>query len=198
MVLVLVAGYSLLSHFSAIRAEPHLQWLALVVLCVIPQYSALLAGRWRNWLLLGVLAAALYALTFAGGGLYAMMLPPVLLPASVAAFFFATLRPGQVPLVTRMATLERGPLPRELLDYTRAVTVAWVVLCSALALAAALLAVLAPTPVWSLFANFIAYLLLGAMFAGEYAWRRIRFRHLPHGSFADFVRFLVRTNYRAI
>ena len=51
---------------------------------------------------------------------------------------------------------------------------------------------------WSLFTNFVCYALMGLMFAGEYAWRRWKFRHLPHPGFAAFVRFLVQTNPRSL
>jgi len=196
--MVLVLSYPLLSHFSAVLGLPLLQWLALVVLCAVPQYAALCAGRARNWLLLLLLAGLLFLLTQAGGGIYALWIPPVVLPAMAAALFIGTLRAGEVPLVTRMARLERGVLPPELVGYTRNVTLAWAWLLSAMTAAAVLLALFAPLWLWSLFTNFVCYGLLGLMFAGEYAWRRWKFRHLPHPGFAAFVRFLLRTNPRSV
>ncbi|MGH8441793.1 MAG: hypothetical protein ACRETF_02700 [Nevskiaceae bacterium] len=196
--LVLALSYPVLSHFAAILGWPQLQWLALVVICALPQYAALRAGRWRNWLLLLALAALLLLLTRAGGGIYALFVPPAVLPAMLAALFIGTLRNGRVPLVTRMAVAERGSLSPELLAYTRNVTRAWGWMLSAMAVAAVALALLAPLWVWSLFTNFLCYALLGLMFVGEYVWRRLKFRHEPHAGFAAFIRSLVRTNYRAI
>ena len=195
---VLVLSYPLLSHFSAVLGLPLLQWLALVVLCAVPQYAALRALRPRNWLLLALLAGLLFLLTQAGGGLYALWIPPVVLPAMAAALFIGTLREGQVPLVTRMARAERGTLPPELVSYTRAVTRLWAWLLSAMTLAAVVLALFASPWLWSLFTNFVCYALLALMFAGEYAFRRVKFRHLPHPGFVAFVRFLVRTNPRSV
>ncbi len=196
--MVLVLSYPLLSHFSAVLDLPSLQWLALVVLCAVPQYAALRAGRARNWLLLVLLAGLLFLLTQAGGGIYALWIPPVVLPAMAAALFISTLRPGEVPLVTRMARAERGTLPLELVGYTRNVTLAWAGLLCAMTAAALLLALFAPLWLWSLFTNFVCYALMGLMLVGEYAWRRLKFRHLPHSGLAAFVRMLVQTNPRSI
>jgi len=168
------------------------------VLCAVPQYAALARGQVRNWLLLALLAGLLYLLTQAGGGLYALWIPPIVLPAMVAALFIGSLRHGQTPLVTRMATLERGTLEPELVPYTRHVTLAWAWLLSAMTVAAVLLALFASPWLWSLFTNFACYALMGLMFAGEYLWRRVKFRHLPHAGFGAFVRFLVQTNPRSV
>lgn len=197
-VTVLAVSYPVLSHFAAVLGLPLLQWVALVVVCTLPQYSALRNGRLRNWLLFFALTGALFLLTHVGGGIYALLAPPVVLPAMVAALFIGTLRPGRVPLVTRMAAAERGTLTPELLAYTRNVTLAWAWLLSAITVAALLLALFAPLWLWSLFTNFLCYALMGLMFVGEYLWRRLRFRHTPHAGFTAFVRSLVRTNYRTI
>ena len=196
--MVLVLSYPVLSHFSAVLALPLLQWLALVVLCAVPMHAALRAGRPRHWLLLALLAGLLFLLTQAGGGIYALWIPPIVLPAMAAALFIGSLRSGQTPLVTRMATLQRGTLPPELVGYTRNVTLAWAWLLSAMTAAAVLLALLAPVWLWSLFTNFVCYALLGLMFVGEYALRRVKFRHLPHPGFGAFVRFLIQTNPRSV
>jgi uncharacterized membrane protein len=195
---VLALSYPLLSHFAAIGGWPYLQWAALVVICALPLYGALRAGQLRGWLILVALAGLAFLLTQAGGGVYALFAPSVVLPAMVAWLFIGTLRAGQVPLVTRMATAERGTLSPELLVYTRNVTLAWAWLASALAVGALLLAALAPLWVWSVFTNFVCYALMGLMFVGEYVWRRVRFRHEPHAGFPAFVRSLLRTDYRAI
>jgi uncharacterized membrane protein len=56
-----------------------------------------------------------------------------------------------------------------------------------------LLAVFASRELWSLMTNVIQYLLMGAVFVFEYAYRRWRFRHLPHESFAAMVAALMTT-----
>jgi uncharacterized membrane protein len=61
-----------------------------------------------------------------------------------------------------------------------------------------LLAVFAPMPLWSLFTNFINYLLLAALFPLEYLYRRIRYQHLPHTGFIGYLRDVSRINYRRL
>lgn len=199
MPVVLMVLYAGLVHLAVVRHDLLLQWLALVVLCVIPQYAALRAGKLRHWLLLGLLAALLYVLTRIGGGIYALFLPPVVVSGMVLSVFAATLRPGQEPLVTRMAAISRGgTLPPEMAPYTRNVTWAWVLLMASQVLASIVLALFAPLWVWSAYTNFIAYGLLALAFVVEYVVRRLRFRHLPHQSFMEYLRSLVQTNYRSV
>ncbi len=199
MPVLLIVLYAVLVHLSVVRDAPLLQWLALVVLCLLPLHQTLLAGRIRAWGLLLLLATGLYGLTHVGGGIYALFLPPVVLPAMVLAVFAPTLRPGQTPLVTRMATLSRGgSLPAELVPYTRAVTWFWVVVLAAQMLTALLLAWLAPLELWSAYTNFGAYAVLALAFAGEYLVRRLRYSHLPHQTLIEYLRSLVQTNYRTL
>jgi len=199
MPVLLIVLYAVLVHLSVLREAPLLQWLALVVLCLVPLHRPMLAGRLRAWLLLLLLAAGLYGLTRLGGGIYALFLPPVVLPAMLLSVFAATLRPGQIPLVTRMATLSRGgSLPAELVPYTRAVTWFWVAVLASQVLAALLLAWLAPLKLWSAYTNFGAYAVLGIAFAGEYLVRRLCYSHLPHQTIAEYLRSLVHTNYRTL
>lgn len=199
MPVLLLVAYAIVVHLSVLKQTPALQWLALVLLCAIPQAAALRAGRLRNWLLLGALAAGLWMLAQLGGGIYLLFLPPVVWPAMLLAVFAGTLRRGQVPLVTRMARIARGGvLPDELLGYTRRVTWLWVWTLGALALTAVLLAWLAPLPLWSAWTNFASYAVIGGLILLEYAYRRLRFRHLPHQGLRHYLRSLARTDYRAV
>lgn len=194
---VLLLAYPLMVQLAVVWREPRLEWLALLVLCAIPQYQALCARRPANWLLLLVLGALLYSLVRIGGGMYALFLPPVLITASVLAVFAGSLRAGQVPLVTRIAQAMRGSLDPEVLHYTRRVTQMWVLVLLALTAAEAGLALFAPLPVWSLFSNGINYLLVGLVFLLEYLYRRHRFPDDDHPAFLDYLRLIARTGYRA-
>ncbi len=199
MPVLLIVLYAVLVHLSVVRHAPLLQWLALIVLCLLPLHRSLLAGRMLAWTLLLLLAAGLYGLTYLGGGIYALFLPPVVLPAMLLAVFATTLRPGRTPLVTRMAMLSRGgSLPAELVPYTRAVTWFWVAVLAAQTLAALLLAWLAPLELWSAYTNFGAYAVLALAFASEYLVRRLRYSHLPHQTVIEYLRSLVHTNYRTL
>jgi uncharacterized membrane protein len=139
----------------------------------------------------------LYWLVMAGNGLYALFIPPAVIPAALFLLFASSLRGGETPLVTRIATLMHdGPLPEDLVVYTRHVTQLWCCVCATLFLSAVLLAVFAPPPLWSLMTNVIHYLVLGAVFVLEYAYRRFRFRHHEHLGLFQFLRRLAQTSIR--
>ena len=96
-------------------------------------------------------------------------------------------------MISWFARLVRGTeVPPDLARYTRYSTVVWTAFFLIMAAAAALLAELAPPQIWSLFANGIDYLLVGALFVGEYVFRRVRYAHHEHRPFADVVRTVVR------
>lgn len=195
---LLLLAYPLLVHFAVVWQEPRLEWLALVLLCAIPQYRALRAGRPGNWLLLLLgMAALLYALTSVGGGMYALFLPPVVVPAMLLAVFAGSLRAGHLPLVTRVAQSISGPLEPEVRAYTRHVTELWVLVLAALCVGDAALAVFAPLPLWSLFSNFVNYLLVGLVFVLEYLYRRLRFPAHDHPGFLAYMRRVAHIDYKA-
>ena len=196
---VLILAYPLLVHLAVVLHQPLLQWLALCCLVAVPLYPRLRAGHLLNWLIYLALAAALFLLTRAGGGRYALFLPPIVFPLIGAWFFGRSLRVGEVPLITRIARASRGGnLPAELAPYTRGVTWLWTLTLAGMALLSLLLAVFAPLELWSLFTNFLNYLILGALFPLEYLWHRWRFRHLEHPSFIGHIRNVATLNYRKL
>src|SRR5207244_2605294 len=76
--------------------------------------------------------------------------------------------------------------------YTRCSTVVWTAFFVVMAAASAALAVLATPQIWSVFTNGIDYLLVGALFVGEYVFRRVRYGHHEHRPLADVVRTVAR------
>ena len=109
-----------------------------------------------------------------------------------------TLLPGATPLVARVAAIWRGDLDTQVARYTRRVTVAWAIFFAIMAIESAILALFAPTHIWSLFTNCINYLLVLLFFVVEY---QLRFHFLPrheHLSFADFCRLLVSIDLRRL
>lgn len=97
-------------------------------------------------------------------------------------------------MISWFARLARGTeLPPDLARYTRWSTVMWTAFFVSMAAAAATLAVLASPRTWSLFANGIDYLLVGALFFGEYVFRRVRYPHHSHRPLADVVRTVARS-----
>ena len=120
--------------------------------------------------------------------------PPVIINLALAVWFGRTLAPGEEPMISWFARLARGTeLPPDLARYTRWSTVMWTAFFVSTAAAAAALAVLASPRTWSLFANGIDYLLVGALFFGEYVFRRVRYPHHSHRPLADVVRTVARS-----
>jgi uncharacterized membrane protein len=176
------------SHLAVVTGDARWAALGLALLA----WSAL-AARTRPAravvlaLLLAGLALALGA-HWPAGILFA---PPLAIYLALAATFAATLRPGDEPLVSRFARIERGAeLPPDLARYTRVLTGLWVLFFVAMATVSFILALAGPRERWSLFTNLVSYILLALFFASEYLYRRIRFRHLRHAGLVAFLRRL--------
>lgn len=193
----LALGYPLFAHLSVVFAGRRLQWLALVWLLGISLGGALSQRRpwaWIAWIAASVLA---WWLVVAGQGLFALFVPPAAIPLALFFVFAGSLRSGHTPLITRIATaMHDGPLPEDLVRYTRQVTMLWACVCAAMFLSAVLLAAFATPRVWSFMTNLVHYLVLGAVFLLEYAWRRIRFRHHEHLGLVQFLRRVARVRIR--
>jgi hypothetical protein len=124
---------------------------------------------------------------FPGG---ALTLLPTLLHAWLAWIFGRTLQSGQEPLISTFARLERAHLlnladpglPPDLVHYTRILTHLWSGMFIVMALVSALLSLSAQLKWWTLFTGAISYMLVAALFLGEYVYRRFRFTHCPHAN----------------
>ncbi len=55
-----------------------------------------------------------------------------------------------------------------------------------------------PVEVWSLFANFIDYVMAGLLFLAEYAYRQRKFPQQPYRNFFDFINRARRVGHRVI
>ena len=108
--------------------------------------------------------------------------PPLAAFAFMAFFFYRTLRPGSVPLITRVARMEHPDLPPDMARHARMLTWAWSLCFMLMFLVALVLAPLLPLDVWSRWVHGLGYALPAALFLGEYAYRHVRFRERHHGS----------------
>jgi uncharacterized membrane protein len=193
----LALGYPLLAHLAVLTEDWRLEWLALVWLLGIAVSGALIQRRLWAWAVLFAGSALLYWLVVEGNGLYALYIPPAAIPAALLMMFSLSLRAGQIPLVTRIARLMHdGPLPDDLVIYTRHVTQLWCCVCAAMFASAVLLALFAPAGLWSLMTNVIHYVVLGAVFILEYGYRRWRYRHHEHSGLFQYLRRLTRTKLK--
>jgi uncharacterized membrane protein len=207
-VLCRAAGLAILAlapvaiHFALVTGK----WPALVF--VIPALqllaigTALLARRGprRSWVTVSA-AALLVSLVFLGIAQLDLAslpgLPHALAYSSLLVVFGFSLLPGREPVLTRLVLKIRGPLPPELLAYTRHVTAAWCCFFAAQLALSLTLFLVAPLAVWSLFINVLNLPLVVAMFAIEYAYRVMRFPNFRHDRLSDFSKFAAEFSKRA-
>ena len=181
-------------------------WPALVVAIPALQLlvigAALLArrGSQRHWVTASI-AALLVSLLFIAISRLDLAslpgLPHALAYSSLLAAFGLSLLPGREPVLTRLVLKVRGPLPPELLAYTRHVTAAWCCFFAAQLALSLTLFLFASLAVWSLFINVLNLPLVVAMFAIEYAYRVVRFPNFRHDRLSDFSKFAAELSKRA-
>jgi len=112
---------------------------------------------------------------------YVWILLPLAANLAVACVFLVTLRSGNTPLVTVIASIEQGaPLPERLARYTRRLTLAWGTVLILLGLASVLIS---RTVAWNralvIVGDSVAILMFYML---EYAWRILFF---PERRFAS-------------
>ncbi len=189
----LLFAYPFCAHFGATRGHP--EWGVVAIVAFVAVALRLAAPGWAVWgLAFAPIAAAAWLLP-AQWVLYA---PPVLFNVGLAAVFGVSLRPGAEPFIGRIARLERGEaLDARLGGYTRRLTLVWTAFFLAMALVSIALAAAAPLETWSLFANGLAYLLIGALFLGEWLYRRVRLSQYRHAPPWELVRIVARAGVTA-
>ena len=210
ILLLMGASYPVLAHVAALTGRPALIAASLGLLIVLVLMPALRNGGVLAWMILAAAVYGVYVAVASGQAVSLLMLPPVLLNGFMAWLFGRTLQGGQMPLIERAARAMRGPgavLAHEVVAYARGVTQAWTALFVVLAVVNLGLAALArpgglllaagfepgvsvPLGAWSLFANVLSYLFIGALFAIEFIVRGRRFPHQPYSGVVDFTRRL--------
>jgi uncharacterized membrane protein len=107
----------------------------------------------------------------------AVRLYPVLMSLGFATLFLHSLWSPPV-MIERFARLAEPDLPEAARPYLRKVTIAWITFLLANATVAAWTVLYGTIGQWTLYNGFISYLLMGAMFGGEYLVRQ-RVRPAP-------------------
>lgn len=152
-----IVPLTLLAAWGVRRAHSRAAAVALLALAVV--------AAWLGWPLLERHFPSVFFVEHATTNLL------------LAIVFGRTLRPGAEPLVARFARIVHGTIPPEVERYTRQVTLAWTLFFAALFTASCVLYLGNHLAAWSLLANIVSPILIGAMFVGEYA---VRLRALPH------------------
>ncbi len=166
---------------------------ALALLAALAAFvaSTIFVKHPARWLAPPAAAATCFLVTPHEWILY---VPPVAINLALCWLFGRTLARGRTPLIARFAILEQGTLSDELASYTRMLTWLWTLLFAGAAAASLLLALSGNRDAWSLFTNLLNYLLVAALFLGEFAWRRLRYRGYRHQSPLELLRNVRRTD----
>jgi uncharacterized membrane protein len=208
---VLALFYPLWVHFAVLTRSPALTSLSLAWLALLALGPALLRGRPAAWLCVAAIALVLVLGPTGAWQWLLLYASSIAADAFVACLFARTLSAAQTPLIEQLVRLLH---PREerfdprVISYTRTLTLAWAVLFAALALIGLVLALLAdpngillllgltplltvPQRAWSLFANFLEFVVVVMFFVAEYAYRSRRFPEQPYANLLDFLRRLI-------
>ena len=119
-----------------------------------------------------VAIAIVWAVYLLKGNVWFRLYPAIVVGAFLAAFASSLLG---MPLVERFARRMGECLDEKGVAYCRGATVAWTVFLAA-HFAVTVATLFASREVWAVYNGFVAYLLIGAMFLGEYVVRK-RVRH---------------------
>jgi uncharacterized membrane protein len=194
LLLVLSICYLVIAHIALVHHSAPLAAAGVAALALLLLASIKGPGRALPRVLVAGIGAIIVILVARGAPPLPLMLPPVLIPAVIGWTFGRTLLPGRTPLVERVARGFHAPAvpSADILAYARRVTWGWSLLLGGIALInAALICCLVPgglfalagfAPRWPVsagafawFGNTGTYLLIGCMFAVEFAVRLWRF-----------------------
>lgn len=182
LAVVLSVGFAVLAHGALVQAfSPAVGASVSLIPVALLLWWALGHSRLRL-LALALLAAAVAALVL-GWEQFERHFPSLFFLEHAGAnlllaiVFGRTLAGPGEPLVTRFARVLHPQLPPEVERYTRHVTLAWTIFFLALFAMSCVLYFGGFIAEWSLLANIVSPLLIGAMFVGEYG---VRHRILPH------------------
>lgn len=160
--------YPVLVYFGNRYLSPQVLALVLVLL-VLGRRTSAFGVRTSPWSVAGGLALAVLA--FGLKNVLLLKLYPVLVNGSMLVMFASSLW-YPPPIAERIARWRTPDLPESVVAYTRSVTRAWCVFFLCNALVALWTALWWPDRVWFIYNGVIAYILAGAMFAGEWLTRR--------------------------
>ncbi len=178
LVMVMTFSYPITLHLAIING--FLQLAVWILLAIAVAHSLLILNSSKRKLtdLFPPSVAALAVICLLLKIETALYLPPVLISSLLFYLFGRTLLPGQEPLITRIARrMGDNDLPHR--RYTHVLTWVWTLFFAAILIESVLLALFATIEVWSLFTNFINYLLILVLFLLDYLVFRVIYFHRP-------------------
>lgn len=174
---IVLGGATLLYPFAIFFGLGHFEprWMALILLAVAA--LRMRSAQHRAWRLTAGVAAVLALCTAVGNATLPLKLYPVLVSAVLLGVFGASLWRGPT-VVERIARLTQPDLPPHGVAYTRQVTLVWCVFFVVNGGIAIATALWASDQTWALYNGLVSYVLMGALFAGEWLVRqRVMKRH---------------------
>lgn len=196
----LLAGYALLSQYSASSANPHARGLG-TALSIGP---LLLIGLVMLWLWKWRIPALVIALL--SGVLLYLEWPFIEnhyewsdlaqqcgIFGLVALFFARSLFGGRVPVCGQLAQQMYGELTPDEIVYMRRATAAWAIFYFLLAAAILILFFVVPLRTWSLFTNFVTWGLMVLAGFADHALRRLILPRHREGGILTLIRRALTT-----
>jgi len=208
MIGALAILYPVVAHLAVAHDNAHLAVASLVLLAAVVLLPGLVRGNAIAWTSSALVAVALVWVAGRDIAWLPLYAPPVVISFGMAWMFGQSLQAGRVALIERIVQLMHAPgdtIDAAIPPYARRLTLLWTLLFLALGLTNLALALCAtpngillwlgveplitvPRQVWSLFANLLNYVILGAFFVVEYIYRRYRFPQQPYKNMLDFIR----------
>ncbi len=168
LIIFLSILYPVLVYFGSRYFSP--QVLALVLaLLVLGRRTSAFGIRGCRWAVACGLLLAIIA--FGLNNALLLKMYPVLVNGSLLAIFASSLRHPPT-IAERIARLRTPNLPQVAVVYTRRVTQAWCIFFAGNGLVALWTALRWPDRAWFIYNGVIAYVLVGALFAGEWLVRQ--------------------------
>lgn len=190
-------AYPLLLHICLSTNRLSIAVYYLAAILTLPLLTSLAAPRKPSLIdLLCVLLALALLTVLSSHELVALKLLPVTIHAALFGLFARSLRPGETPILVRVAVAMRPELSAAEAAYARRVTLAWSAFFLLMGIASGVLAIFASDAIWSWFVNVVSYFLVALFFVLEFVYRRRVLGEIIDYGFANFVLSLARSDVR--
>ncbi|MCM8539779.1 MAG: hypothetical protein NE328_05840 [Lentisphaeraceae bacterium] len=169
-VVLLIIAYPFLVFWGINHLS--IKFIGWIFLTVIILRSLILKDQYKQWIpaIIGILATTILLNIF-NDPIY-LKLNPVIISLSVfTAFFLSLVKPPS--MIETFARLQDKNLPEKAVPYCRKVTIIWCVFLLLNSLIALYTAVYTTMEIWTLYNGLLSYLLMGALFAGEFLYRSL-------------------------
>ncbi|MDO3387796.1 hypothetical protein QWI17_18275 [Gilvimarinus sp. SDUM040013] len=175
--MIVLLLYPLLVYVGMQWLEPRVLGLAIATVYLL-RFACKVKHWWQRLLIVTALTSAAAVLWWSNDETLLKLLPTAINVAMAGFFMYSLVHPPTLP--ARVAALDYPEgLPDIVLTYTTWVTRIWVGFFLVNAALAAVTALFASREVWALYNGVIAYLLMGLLFGGEFAYRHLIF-HKKH------------------